>query len=598
VSKADQPTNLDAAAAEARRSSAVSFLDIVGYSTLMAENAARTHLDWMKVLNEIVRPAATQYGGRIVKSTGDGVLAEFPDAPAAVAWATAVQNSMLAEYAAAGASRTTIVLRIAVHVDRVFVGGDDIYGPGVNIAARLQEYSEPGGIVLSDAVFDLVKDALDRPVRELGLLRLKNIPSPVKAYSLDPMGPVPPVPQFRHEGLLPSIAVLPLQNRDGDPGEDYFAEGIVEDITVSLASLHELLVIARASSLAMSRQQTDPHAIGRSLGVRYVLAGNVRRTPNRVRVAVQLHDVDLGISLWGDTAEGAPDELFEIQDRIVARVVAGIAPRVQSAELYRALRKRPQSFTAYDYTLHALDRLRTLEKKTFIEAREYLEQAIAEDRSFAMPVAWLARWHSLLIGQGWSDNPRQDRETACDVAAKAIELDGQNALALATYGHLRAYLFHDYDTALVYFDRALAACPNSAVAWILSSGTLSYVGRGEDAVLHAERAMRLSPFDHNLFSHYTFLGLAHYTRGAYDEAVKWGRMALSERPMYTANLRVLAASLAAYGQLDEAHEVAVRLMSREPGFTLGEFERTLLPFRDRARRAQYLDHLRQAGLPP
>jgi adenylate cyclase len=180
VSKADQPTNPDAAAAEARRSSAVSFLDIVGYSTLMAENAARTHLDWMKVLNEIVRPAATQYGGRIVKSTGDGVLAEFPDAPAAVAWATAVQNSMLAEYAAAGASRTTIVLRIAVHVDRVFVGGDDIYGPGVNIAARLQEYSEPGGIVLSDAVFDLVKDALDRPVRELGLLRLKNIPSPVK----------------------------------------------------------------------------------------------------------------------------------------------------------------------------------------------------------------------------------------------------------------------------------------------------------------------------------------------------------------------------------------------------------------------------------
>ena len=215
-----------------------------------------------------------------------------------------------------------------------------------------------------------------------------------------------------------------------------------------------------------------------------------------------------------------------------------------------------------------------------------------------MPVAWLARWYSLLIGQGWSADARKDRETACDVAAKAIELDGQNALALATYGHLRAYLFHDYDSALVYFERALAACPNSALAWILSSGTLSYVGRGEEAVRHAERAMRLSPFDQNLFVNYTFLGLAHYTSGAYDEAVKWGRMALSERPMYTANLRILAASLAAHGQPDEAHGIAARLMSLEPGFTLDEFDRTLLPFRDRARRVQYLDHLRQAGLPP
>jgi adenylate cyclase len=598
VPKADQPTNLNGTAAGARRSSAVSFLDVVGYSTLMAENAARTHLDWMQALNEIIRPAARQHGGRIVKSTGDGVLAEFPDARAAVAWASAVQDSMLAEYAPTGSSRLPIVARIAVHVDQVFVASDDIYGPGVNVAARLQEYCEPGGIVLSDAIFDFVRDRLDRPVRGLGLLHLRNIPEPVNAYSLDPIGPVPPVPQFRHDGALPSIAVLPLQNRDGDPGEDYFAEGIVEDITVSLASLRELLVIASASSSAMSRLQTDPYAIGRSLGVRYVLAGNVRRTPNRVRVAVQLHNVELGISLWGDTAEGAPDELFEIQDRIVVRVVAGIAPRVQSAELYRALRKRPQSFTAYDYTLHALDRIRILQKETFMEAREYLGKAIAEDHSFAMPVAWLARWYSLLIGQGWSVNPRQDRETACDVAAKAIELDGQNALALATYGHLRAYLFHDYDTALVYFDRALAACPNSAVAWILSSGTLSYVGRGEEAVRHAERAMRLSPFDQNLFAYYTFLGLAHYTNQAYDEAVKWGRMALSERPMYTANLRILAASLAAYGRLDEASGIAARLMSLEPSFTLNGFERTLLPFRDHDRRAQYLDHLRQAGLPP
>ena len=263
----------------------------------------------------------------------------------------------------------------------------------------------------------------------------------------------------------------------------------------------------------------------------------------------------------------------------------------------RALRKRPQSFTAYDYTLQALHRIRGLEKETFIEARAFLEKAIAEDQSFAMPVAWLARWYSLLIGQGWSTDRSRDRDVACEIAAKAIELDGQNALALATFGHLRSYLFHDYDTALVYFDRALTACPNSAVAWILSSGTMSYIGQGEKAVARAERAMRLSPFDPSLFAYYTFLGLAHYTNDAYDDAVKWGRMALSERPMYTANLRILAASLGARGRLEEAQEVVARLMALEPRFTLAEFERTLLPFRDAARRTRYLEHLRKAGLP-
>jgi adenylate cyclase len=183
------------------------------------------------------------------------------------------------------------------------------------------------------------------------------------------------------------------------------------------------------------------------------------------------------------------------------------------------------------------------------------------------------------------------------LAAKAIELDGQNALALATHGHLRAFLFHDYDSALLYFDRALAACPNSALAWLLSSGTLSYVGRGEEAVRHAEHAVRLSPFDQNLFIYYTFLGLAHYDNGTYEAAVKWGRMALTEKPLYTANLRLHAAALAAHNRLDEARSIAARLLLLEPGFTLGEYERTLLPFRAGALHTQYLHHLRLAGLP-
>jgi adenylate cyclase len=575
---------------------AFSFLDIVGFSTLMAENAARTHQQWMCILNEIIRPTAQHHHGRIVKSTGDGVLAEFVSAHDAVAWALGVQE-LLQKARTGVAAADDLVARISIHVDEVFTDADDIYGPGVNIGARLQEHAEPGGIILSQAAFDLVGGGLDRPARDLGLLYLKNIPEPVQALALDPIDR-PLLRQFRRAGTQPSIAVLPFQNLGGDPGEVYFAEGIVEDIIVSLASLHELLVIARGSTLALSRRESDLRAVSRILGVRYVLTGNVRRTEKRLRVAVQLHDAEEGTSLWGDVAEGATDNLFEIQDRIVACVVAGIAPHVRSAELQRALRKRPENFTAYDHTLQALDCLNSLEKSTFFRARDHLERAIGEDKNFAMPVAWAARWRSLLIGQNWSADPRADAETAAELAGKAIELDGQNALALATHGHVRSFLFHDYDVALGYFDRALSACPNSALAWYLSSGTLSYVGRAAEAVGHATQALRLSPFDQSLFAFYMFLGMAHYCNGDLEEAVKAGRRSLSERPAYTANLRVLSAALAALGHQAEAADVAKRLLALEPRFNLTDYERTLLPFRDAKVRSRYLNHLRQAGLPP
>ncbi|TAJ38110.1 MAG: adenylate/guanylate cyclase domain-containing protein [Reyranella sp.] len=569
----------------------------MGFATLMAEDAARTHRDWMKILEETIRPGAQQHGGRVVKSTGDGVLAEFATAREAVAWARTMQDVLQKREGGLGAAHDPIVARISIHIDEVFTTADDIYGPGVNIAARLQEHAEPGGIVMSQAVFDLVRDGLGRQTRDLGLLYLRNIPDPIGAHALDPIDR-PLVRQFRREATLPSIAVLPLQNLGDDPTETYFADGIVEDITVSLASLHELMVIARGSSLALGRQQTDLRTIGRSLGVRYVMTGNVRRSAKRVRVAAQLHDAESGVSLWGDTAEGPPDDLFEMQDHIVARVVSGIAPHVRSAELKRALRKRPENFTAYDYTLQALDCLLSLEKNTFFRARDHLERAMAEDANFAMPVAWAARWRSLLIGQSWSADPRADTEAAAELAARAIALDGQNAMALATYGHVRSFLFHEYDVALGYFDRALSACPNSALAWFLSSGTLSYVGRGEQAVQHAEQALRLSPFDQSLFSFYMFLGMAHYSNGNYEEAVKAGRRSLSERPAYTSNLRILSAALAALGHQDEAIDIGRRLLTLEPTFNLDEYERTRLPFRDPALRSVYLEHLRKAGLPP
>ena len=332
-------------------------------------------------------------------------------------------------------------------------------------------------------------------------------------------------------------------------------------------------------------------------GVRYVLSGSLRRFDRSVRVSVELCDTSTGATLWGEKSEVAPAELFDVQDRIVSKIVAGIAPNVRAAELRTAMRKKPENFSAYDHTLRALHIINSLEKNTFMQAREYLQRAMEEDPDFAMPVAWAARWYSLCVGQGWSIDPTADRAKALELAGRAIEQDAHNALALATYGHLQSFLFHNYDNALVYFDRALAACPNHSLAWFLSSPTLSYIGRGEQAIKHADHALRLSPLDRNLFTYYSSLNLAHYALGSYEDAVKWGKLSASENPLYTANLRYLAAALAALDRLAEAQEISTKIKQREPQFRLNTFERTLQPFRDPEMSSRYMQHLRKSGLP-
>jgi adenylate cyclase len=580
-----------------RRLAAVVFLDIVGYTALMASDESHTHLRWMKILNEIIRPRISQYRGRLVKLTGDGVLAEFSSALDAVEWAQDIQRLVPSAQIERSGRPPTIALRIAINLGDIIVTESDIYGDGVNVAARLQEHAEPGGVLLSESVYDVVRGTVGRLTRELGYLHLKNLEKPVRAYAVSVDAPTIVVPGRRHRESIPSIAVLPLQNLGGDPADDYFADGIVEDIIVSLAGLRELFVISRASTIKYRGASPDPREVGRSLGARYVVLGSVRRSERLVRVSIQACDSETMETLWGDAVEVAPGELFDLQDNIVRKIVAGIAPNVRNSELRNAMRKRPESFTAYDYALRGIQIINSLDKQTFLKAREFLNRAIAEDQHFAMPVAWAARWHSMYVGQGWSPNPDDDAARAAQLAQRAIELDGQNALALATFGHVKSFLFHEYDGAMIYLDRALAACPNHAVAWILSSATLSYIGEAEQAVKRAEHGLRLSPFDQNLFSFYMFLNLAYYAKGDFQQAVKWGRMSAEENALYTANHRILIAALVGLGQLDEAREVAASLIRIEPEFRLKTYERTRQPFRHAEIKERYMQHLRTAGLP-
>jgi adenylate cyclase len=583
----------------ARRLTAVAFADIVGYSILMADDEQGTLTRWTALLNDVLRPAAERHRGKIIKLTGDGVLAEFPSALDAVEWGKDVQHANRLAGASEGAEQPRLVLRIAVHIGDVVTTDNDVYGDAINLAARLQEHAPPGGIVLSEAVYDLVRGNVCQQPDDLGLLKLKNFERPVRAFAFPPASQNSIGPARAALPSIPSIAVLPFLNLSGDPGDDYFASGVIEDIIISLAALQELMVIARTSTLAFNKpQQQDPREVGRALGVRYVLMGSVRRSAQLLRVSVQLCDAQTGATLWGDTTETALGDLFEVQDNVVFKIVAGVAPHVRSAELRDALRRRPQNFTAYDYTLRALHLINSLDQPTFREAREFLSKAMAADQSFAMPCAWAARWHSLNIGQGWSLARQEDAATAVRLAERAIDLDQRNALALATYAHLKSYLFHDCDTALVHFDQALSTSPNDALAWILSSATLAYVGRSEQAVRHAQRGLRLSPLDQSRFYYYFFLGLAHYANRDYYEAVKWGRLSQSANPRYTANLRVFTASLSALGRLDEAREVAQSLMRREPTFSLSDYDRTIQPFRDSELRVRFINDLTKAGLPP
>ncbi len=590
------PSNGDQQPRMERRLAAIAFVDIVGYSILMGRDETRTHQRWMSVLTDIIRPQAALHRGKVVKSTGDGVLAEFPSAFDAVRWAIEVQQALRLQ--ATEDPLPPLSLRIAVHIGDIITTEFDVFGDGVNLTARLQEHAPAGGVILSEAVHGLVRGSLEVETRDLGPLPLKNFENPVRAYAIDPVNSsTVAVPHMRSAEKLPSIAVLPLANIGGNPADDYFCDGCVEDITLSLAGLRELMVISRGSTLAYRGRQADPREVGRMFGVRYILSGSLRRSERSVRVSVELCDSNTGATLWGEKSEVAPGELFDVQDRIVGRIVAGIAPNVRAAELRAAMRKKPENFNAYDHTLRALHVINTLDKSTFMLARDYLQQAMDEDPGFAMAAAWAARWHSLYVGQGWSIDPPADCARAMELAGKAMELDSQNALALATYGHLQSYLLHDYDSALVYFDRALVACPNHSFAWFYSCPTLAYIGRGEQAVKHMEQALRLSPLDRSLYTYYSGMNLAHYSLGAYEESVKWGKLSASENPYYTSNLRYLAASLAALDRLDEAHEVAAALVSRDPHFRLSKFESSLLPFRDRDVGAQFMEHMRKAGLP-
>lgn len=587
-----------------QRLSAFLALDIKNYSAMISRDEAETHKRVGKDLSVVVR-SIHRNSGRVLQFSGDGLLAEFSSSRATLQAALNVQSAASKRNSRRPADRQ-IEYRIGINAGEIVVQSGRVGGDTVNIAARLEQVADAGGICITDAVYGHVHRTVRAHYTRLGAIRLKNIRYPVVTYCVSPAqgrGSIEveqqPVRLLSADSLdyRPSIAILPLDNLGGNAEGDYFSDGLVEDIIVSLSGLHELRVISRASTLGYRSGKVDVREAGTLLGVRYVLSGSIRRTAQTVRASVELSDVNTGSSLWAEVHEVAPNDLFALQDHLVHRIVTRIAPQIREEELRRAIRLRPDSMTAYDRTLQALHFMDYMDKDMFSQARGILAQAMEEDPLFAMPVAWSVWWYIIWVGQGWSEDPAGDFARARELAERSITLDRNNALGLAMMAHLRSFLLHDYDAALMFFARALEAGPGNPIVVVMYALTLAYLGRGEEAVRHARRAIDLSPLDHRMFLYHNILALANFSAGAYDEATKWARASDIASPRFTANLRTLIAALAEAGALREARAAAARLLELEPEFSLRRYEQTLLPFRDPEVRTRFLAGLGAAGLP-
>jgi adenylate cyclase len=579
-----------------QRTCAILAADVVGYSRLMATDERATYERLMRLRVTEFEPRVAAHGGTLIKHTGDGSLVIFDNVRSAIACALEIQRAIAAAESGEAPNRR-ISLRIGVNVGDVIVHGGDIYGDAVNIAARLQTYAEPGGIAVTGSVeAQIGSDALIRTV-DLGNLYLHNMARPVRMFTLHVNGADVRLVGDAPLGTdnRPSIAVLPFRKYQKDPEEAYFADGIVEDIIYALAGLKELFVVSRGSALGYSGDAVDARAIGQALGVRYVLYGSVRREAGRLRITTELSDAETGAIIRSDQYEGELRDLFTLQDRISASVVATIAPHVLEHELVRTRRKHPRNMTAYDFLLQALDQMHRMDDESHARARGLLQQAMAHDPFYGPAYSYAAFWYIFHIGEGRSTDFEADAREAVRLAETAVGLDENDPRALAFYGHVQAFLVRDFDRAMLFLDRAIEAGPSTAMAWTMNGATCGYIGNAALAVERAERGVRLAPQDPYRFWHEALLGQAHYLNGNFGEAVVWARRAVGRNGAVAFSLRTLVASLMALGKTEQAAGAAGHLLRVQPTFQLGRYEKRC-PFQGEAL-ANWIGRLRAAGLP-
>jgi TolB-like protein/class 3 adenylate cyclase len=545
-------------ASTTRRLAAILAADIAGYSRLMEADEVGT-VQALREHRSAADPLIAQHGGRIVKTSGDGVLIEFGSVVGAVECALGLQR-LAEEHNAGVPAERRMEWRIGVHLGDVLIEGEDILGDGVNIAARLEGIAEPGGICISDDAFRQVRGKVEVDFADMGEQTLKNIAQPLRVYrvgsspaSNQPIAPTAALPLPDK----PSIAVMPFQNMSGDPEQDYFADGMVEEIITALSRIRWLFVIARNSSFTYKGQAVDVKQVGRELGVRYVLEGSVRKAGNWVRITGQLIDAETGAHLWADRFDGSLEDVFDLQDKVASSVAGVIEPTLQVAETARSTSRPTNDLTAYDLYLRAYAMVWSSARQT-PEALRLMEQAIARDPRYGPALAWAAFCCYRLVTDGRSEDPAADRVKGIDFARRALEVADEDPRILANAAFALAAFGEDIGAMIALVDRALELNPNFAHGWFISSVLRAWAGLPDLAIEHVEASLRLSPRV-RVSTALVAMGLAHFLSRRFDQAVPKLLLAIQEDPSLPVPYRYLAACYAQMGRLDDAREILIRL---------------------------------------
>ena len=557
-----------------RRLAAILAADIAGYSRLMGDDDEGTLRDLKAHRVALIDPKITEHRGRIVKTTGDGALVEFASVVDAVRCAVEIQRGMEERNAAIPIDRR-IEFRIGINVGDVIIDGDDIYGDGVNVAARLEALAAPGGICVSRVVRDQVRDKLDFSFEDMGEQQVKNIARPVRvhrvAMGFESRSIAPAISQPAISDR-PSIGVLPFDNMSADPEQEYFVDGIVEDIITGLSRIKWLLVIARNSTFVYKGRAVDVKQAGRELGVRYVLEGSLRRAGNRVRITAQLIEAETGTHVWAERYDRPLGDIFELQDELTLNVVGAIEPNLRQAEIERARRKRPENLDAYDLYLRAQPFAQVAMPGDAGKALGLLHRALLLEPDYAAAhasAAWCYEQRYLRGGL-----LLEDKIAGLHHARAAIESGADDAATLVTAGFCIGLIAHDYRTAMEVIDRGLTLTASSVMGLGFGSVILSHAGETARAIDYAERALRASRPDFMTFLAYSGLVLAHYVAGNFAESAAAGSRAAQANPRFSYPQTVQVAALVQAERLDEAKVIAYRVQELEPNFTVAAFVRS------------------------
>ena len=580
-----------------RRLAAILAADVAGYSRLMGADEEGVLARLKAARKSLVDPTVAAHRGRIVKTTGDGMLVEFASAVDAVRCAIEVQR-VLSEQNLAVPAVTRLEYRIGIHVGDIIVDENDIFGDGVNIAARLEGVAEPGGICISDDAQRQIRGKVDIAFEDMGPQSLRNIAEPMRAWRLRMNASASAAAPMESTQALalpdkPSIAVLPFQNMSGDPEQEYFSDGMVEEIITALSRFKWLFVIARNSSFTFKGKAVDIKEVGSKLGVRYVLEGSVRKASGKVRIAGQLIDAVTGAHIWADRFERDLTDVFALQDEVTVAVVSAIQPKLLQTEIALATRRRPENLTAYDFFLQAMQQYYLSTREGYVEALRLAHSALELDPRFSFVAALAGACHMNNVLLGYAGDPQFERKEAVRLLRFAMSLDDGDPDTLAMAAMTSAFMVGDSESSIELADRAVALNPNSFRAWSGRGQVYRIAGLPEEAVQSFERANRVSPVDPLLHRASVGMAMAFVELGRFDEAIVASKKAQRQNPSYSAAYRCLASAFAHLGRDAEAREAAAQLLEVDPAFTIsawiargGQSNSTLI-----------IEGLRKAGLP-